>query len=165
MLSPTGWWLAVAPADLRCGIDRLLAEVRDELGQDVRTGGAYAFRNRSATRMKVVCVDAQGVWLCTRRVHRSVRSASTSVSAADAYVASNKKPAFMAGFLLVWAGPRRDPGAGVRGCPRGVRGHSLTASRTRSRLIFKQPSRTPAWHGRCTFATGHKPVSGVIARV
>lgn len=69
MLSPSGWWLAVQPADLRCGIDRLLAKVWDELGQDVRAGGAYAFRNRSSTRMKVVCVDAQGVWLCTRRLH------------------------------------------------------------------------------------------------
>lgn len=48
----------VALADLRCGVDRLLAKVRDELGQDVRAGDAYAFRNRSATRMKVVCVDA-----------------------------------------------------------------------------------------------------------
>ena len=69
MLSPTGWWLAVAPADLRCGVDRLLAKVRDGLNQDVRAGGAYAFRNRAATRRKVVCVDAQGVWLCTRRLH------------------------------------------------------------------------------------------------
>ncbi|TAN08541.1 MAG: transposase [Rhodanobacteraceae bacterium] len=69
MLKPTGWWLAVAPADLRCGIDRLLAKVGDELGQDARDGGAYAFRNRSGTRMKVVCMDAQGVWLATRRLH------------------------------------------------------------------------------------------------
>lgn len=61
--------MAVAPADLRCGIDRLLTQVRDELGQDVRGGGAYAFRNRAGTRMKVVCVDAQGVWLATRRLH------------------------------------------------------------------------------------------------
>jgi transposase len=69
MLSPSGWWLAVAPADLRCGADRLLARVHAELGQDARTGGAYAFRNRTGTRMKVVCVDAQGVWLCARRLH------------------------------------------------------------------------------------------------
>lgn len=69
MLKPTGWWLAVVPADLRCGVDRLLARVRDELGHDVRNGGAYAFRNRAGTRMKVVCMDAQGVWLATRRLH------------------------------------------------------------------------------------------------
>ena len=32
MLSPTGWWLAVAPIDLRCGIDRLLVTVSETLG-------------------------------------------------------------------------------------------------------------------------------------
>lgn len=69
MLKATGWWLAVAPVDLRYGIDRLLAKVGDELGHDAREGGAYVFRNRAGTRIKVVCVDAQGVWLSTRRLH------------------------------------------------------------------------------------------------
>lgn len=68
MLSPTGWWLAVAPADLRCGIDRLLGLI-GTLGHDARAGGAYVFRNRSGTRIKVLMVDAQGVWLCVRRLH------------------------------------------------------------------------------------------------
>ena len=70
MLKATGWWLAVAPADLRCGIDRLLGKVGTELGHDVRDGGAYVFRNRAGTRIKLVCVDAQGVWLATRRLHQ-----------------------------------------------------------------------------------------------
>lgn len=69
MLKPAGWWLAVAPVDLRCGVDRLLIKVRDELRHDPRDGGAYLFRNRAGTRLKVLCVDAQGVWLCTRRLH------------------------------------------------------------------------------------------------
>lgn len=69
MLKPSGWWLAVAPVDLRYGIDRLLMTVSSELGHDPRDGGAYLFRNRAGTRIKLVCVDAQGVWLCTRRLH------------------------------------------------------------------------------------------------
>jgi transposase len=69
MLSPTGWYLAVVPIDLRCGIDRLLVKVQGEFGRDVRDGGAYVFRNRAATRIKVLCVDAQGVWLSVRRLH------------------------------------------------------------------------------------------------
>lgn len=69
MLKPSGWWLAVTPVDLRCGVDRLLVKIADELGRDPRDGGAYLFRNRVGTRLKVVCVDAQGVWLCTRRLH------------------------------------------------------------------------------------------------
>jgi len=69
MLSPTGWWLAVAAIDLRCGIDRLLLAVQTTLGRDAFDGGAFVFRNRSGTRIKVLVVDATGVWLCVRRLN------------------------------------------------------------------------------------------------
>lgn len=69
MLTPSGWYLAVKPVDLRFGVDRLLAMVADVLGHDARAGGAYLFRNRTGTRIKVLCLDAQGVWLSTRRLH------------------------------------------------------------------------------------------------
>lgn len=69
MIAATGWWLVVKPLDLRCGMDRLLLFVKSELGRDGFDGGAYVFRNRSGSRMKVLCCDAQGVWLCTRRLH------------------------------------------------------------------------------------------------
>jgi len=69
MLKVTGWWVATMPVDLRCGIDRLLVLVGSVLGRDARDGGAYVFRNRAGTRLKVLCVDGQGVWLCVRRLH------------------------------------------------------------------------------------------------
>ncbi len=43
MLSPTCWYVAVTPIDLRCGIDRLLVKVQAELGRDARDGAAYVF--------------------------------------------------------------------------------------------------------------------------
>ncbi|MDN5940067.1 MAG: IS66 family insertion sequence element accessory protein TnpB [Salinisphaera sp.] len=70
MLRPSGWWLVTAPADLRCGIDRLLVQVREVLGGEPGEGAAYVFRNRKATRIKVLCCDGQGVWLAVRRLHR-----------------------------------------------------------------------------------------------
>lgn len=70
MLTPTGWWLAVAAIDLRCGIDRLLVMVQATLGHDAFDGGAFVFRNRAGTRLKVLVVDATGVWLCVRRLHK-----------------------------------------------------------------------------------------------
>lgn len=70
MITPRAWWVATAPIDLRCGIDRLLVLVQTALGHDGFDGSAYVFRNRSGTRLKVLCVDAQGVWLCMRRLHR-----------------------------------------------------------------------------------------------
>lgn len=67
MLTPAGWYLATAPVDLRCGMDRLLVIVQALAGNAV-PGDAYVFRNRSGTRIKVLLADATGVWLCTRRL-------------------------------------------------------------------------------------------------
>lgn len=68
MLTPTGWYLATAPVDLRCGMDRLLVIVQS-LAESAVPGDAYVFRNRSGTRIKVLVADATGVWLCTRRLN------------------------------------------------------------------------------------------------
>ena len=74
MLSPTGWWLVTAPIDLRCGMDRLLVHVREILDGNPFDrvasghGAAYVFRNRAATRIKVLCCDTQGTWLAVRRL-------------------------------------------------------------------------------------------------
>jgi transposase len=68
MLTPTGWYLATAPVDLRCGMDRLLVLVQSLAGNAV-PGDAYVFRNRNGTRIKVLIADATGVWLCTRRLN------------------------------------------------------------------------------------------------
>lgn len=69
MLTPTAWWVVVAPVDLRAGMDRLLAQVQT-LAHDPLAGAAYVFRNRAGTRIKLVCADGNGVWLCLRRLHR-----------------------------------------------------------------------------------------------
>ena len=69
MLRPTGWWLAREPVDLRCGVDRLWRLTQSSLGRDPVDGGAYLYRNRAGTRIKVLCVDAHGVWLAVRRLH------------------------------------------------------------------------------------------------
>ncbi len=68
MLSPRAWYLATAPIDLRCGADRLLVLVQ-ALSSGAMVDGAYVFRNRSGTRIKLLLADATGVWLCTRRLH------------------------------------------------------------------------------------------------
>jgi transposase len=67
VLNPTAWWLVVEPADLRAGAERLLSKVPTDAAT---SGAAWVFRNRAGTRVKVVCVDGNGVWLCVRRLHR-----------------------------------------------------------------------------------------------
>ena len=69
-LSVSGWWLVSAPVDFRCGADRLLVHVREVLGRDPLDGSAYVFCNRRTLRIKVLVVDAQGVWLSMRRLHQ-----------------------------------------------------------------------------------------------
>ena len=69
-LALSAWWLVSAPVDFRCGADRLLVYVREALGRDPLDGSAYVFCNRRTSRMKVLVVDAQGVWLATRRLHQ-----------------------------------------------------------------------------------------------
>jgi transposase len=63
------WWLVNAPVDFRCGADRLLVHTREVLGREPLDGSAFVFRNRRGTRLKVLVVDGQGVWLAQRRLH------------------------------------------------------------------------------------------------
>jgi transposase len=43
--------------------------VREMLGREPLDGSVYVFRNRRSNRVKLLVVDAQGVWLATRRLH------------------------------------------------------------------------------------------------
>ena len=63
------FWLVGAAIDFRCGADRLLVYVREMLGREPLDGSVYVFRNRRSNRVKLLVVDAQGVWLATRRLH------------------------------------------------------------------------------------------------
>lgn len=63
------WWLVSGAVDFRCGADRLLMHVREVLERKPLDGSAFVFRNRRGTRLKVLVVDAQGVWLAQRRLH------------------------------------------------------------------------------------------------
>jgi len=63
-------WLATEPVDMRMGIDGLSSRVQQVLGRAPCDGSAYVFSNRRRTRLKLVCWDGTGVWMCLRRLHR-----------------------------------------------------------------------------------------------
>jgi transposase len=67
---PSQIWLAVAPVDMRRGIDGLSCIVQEALGQSPCAGSAYIFRNRAGNRLRLLVWDGNGVWLCQRRLHR-----------------------------------------------------------------------------------------------
>ncbi len=70
MLTPDHVWLALAPMDMRCGIDRLTQYVTDHLNQAWQDEAAFVFCNKTRSRIKVLRWDGHGVWLCMRRLHR-----------------------------------------------------------------------------------------------
>jgi transposase len=65
---PTQWFWVLTAIDGRAGLDRLLVWLLS-LGHDARDGAGYVFCNRAGNRLRVLIVDATGVWLCHRRLH------------------------------------------------------------------------------------------------
>ena len=60
--------VAVDPTDFRKGIDGLARVCTDALGADPFSGCLFVFRNRRGTALKILVYDAQGFWLCQKRL-------------------------------------------------------------------------------------------------
>jgi transposase len=69
MIRIDAMWLAVEPADMRAGADRLLARVVQVFGSAQAHHG-YLFANARGTRMKLIVHDGFGVWCATRRLNQ-----------------------------------------------------------------------------------------------
>lgn len=67
---PGNIWLAVAPVDMRRGIDGLSAIVQQALGHAPCAGSAFVFHNRVGNRLRLLLWDGNGVWCCQRRLHQ-----------------------------------------------------------------------------------------------
>ncbi len=61
---------AVEPVDFRRGIDGLARLCKDVLKEDPFSGWVFAFRNRSATALKILVYDGQGFCLFHKRLSR-----------------------------------------------------------------------------------------------
>jgi transposase len=68
--SPAQIWVAVAPVDMRRGLDGLSMIVQHSLGHSPCAGSAFIFRNRAGNRLRLLLWDGNGVWLCQRRLHQ-----------------------------------------------------------------------------------------------
>ena len=57
-------WLATAPADMRCGFDRLAQLAASVTGQDPLSGHLFLFRSRGGDRLKALLWERDGfvVW-------------------------------------------------------------------------------------------------------
>lgn len=57
-------WVATAAVDMRIGIDGLCLYVQQALGRPPCDRTAYVSANRRRMRLKLVCSDGTGVWMC-----------------------------------------------------------------------------------------------------
>ena len=60
--TPTQIWIAVAPVDMRRGLDGLSMIVQQSLGHSPCAGSAFIFRNRAGNRLRLLLWDGNGVW-------------------------------------------------------------------------------------------------------
>jgi transposase len=63
-------WLAVEAVDGRKGFDTLAGYVRQSLGHDPLCGDLFVFRNRSASRVKILFWDRNGLVLYAKRLEK-----------------------------------------------------------------------------------------------
>jgi transposase len=66
--STTRIWLATAPADMRCGFDRLAELARVVTAQEPMDGHLFLFRGRGGDRLKILCWDKDGFVLWYKRL-------------------------------------------------------------------------------------------------
>lgn len=61
-------WLAVQPADMRCGFDRLAELASSVTGADPLCGHLFLFRSRGGDRLKILYWDRDGFALWYKRL-------------------------------------------------------------------------------------------------
>ena len=65
-------WLALEPADMRWGFDRLATLAGAVTGQDPLSGHLFVFRNRRSDRLKILWWDRDGLCLWYKRLEEGV---------------------------------------------------------------------------------------------
>ena len=60
-------FVALEACDMRKGFNGLHALVTEKLAEDPQSGALFVFTNRRRSRLKILCWDGTGLWVCTKR--------------------------------------------------------------------------------------------------
>lgn len=89
-------WLIPTAIDMRLGIDGLSLWIQQHVAQSPCAGQVWLFSNKRRSRIKALCWDGNGVWLCQRRLHQGsftwLSRATTANTDANTTDASNPPP-------------------------------------------------------------------------
>ena len=101
-------YLAAGATDMRKGFEGLYGLVRDRLELDPRSGHLFLFANRQRTRLKLVCFDGTGLWVCAKRLERGrFHWPETEPGATRVQLGAHELALLLGGLDLAELRPRR----------------------------------------------------------
>jgi transposase len=62
--------VALDPVDMRQSFNGLMARVQAVLREDPTSGHFFVFTNKNRNRLKILCYDGSGLWVCAKRLDR-----------------------------------------------------------------------------------------------
>jgi transposase len=63
-------FVALEPVDMRQSFNGLFARVQTVLKGDPTSGHFFVFTNKNRNRLKILCYDGSGLWVCAKRLDR-----------------------------------------------------------------------------------------------
>lgn len=63
-------FVALEPVDMRQSFNGLYARVQSVLQQEPTSGHFFVFTNRHRNRLKILCWDGSGLWVCAKRLEK-----------------------------------------------------------------------------------------------
>ena len=63
-------FVALEPVDMRQSFNGLYARVQSVLKEEPTSGHLFVFTNRHRNRLKILCWDGSGLWVCAKRLEK-----------------------------------------------------------------------------------------------
>jgi len=99
-------YLAAGATDMRKGFDGLYGLVRDRLQLEPLSGHVFLFSNAQRNRLKLICWDGSGLWVCAKRLEKGCFRWPAAETGQTKVVLSHEEMALLLGGIDL-AGSRR----------------------------------------------------------